>query len=506
MNVPANRGVPPRLELRRPNRMAGLIVFAGVAMIAGVTICPGVLPAVASSPTELYVTSGGSASGPCSKTSPCNSVSRAVVVANHQPFTDTPVVINVGKGHFITHLNFPDMSYPEPMLTISGVSAAATVLSANASGPVLFALADAPKVIVQDLTVTDQSVALHDGGNFMDFINVTFSNNSPGGALFDDGGSVQVTGSTFTENSFRATTTGGGAVSQTGGTLVVTGSLFTGNTVSSTSTTGAGSGGAIYVSVGHLDISGSTITSNSATGTAGGGAIGVDQTTSVTVTGSTFNANRATGPGGLVRVAGTGRIGFGGDILVANMGSNGSACSGGGYHDLGYNLIDQSTCGMGPTSKVVTATTVGLLPLAPNGGPTKTERIRKSSGAHDVVPITAQMVGAAFCSRQDQRGVPRRQGPATSCDAGAYQFAAPVITSISPVLGAPGTGVTIRGFGFVFLALRFGGAAPAFTVGNDVAISVVTPRLPAGKVTIKLSNPDGQASTTFNVVRKSTTG
>ena len=176
-----------------------------------------------------------------------------MVVANHQPFTDTPVVINVGKGHFVTHLNFPDMSYPEPMLTISGVSAAATVLSANASGPVLFALADAPKIIVQDLTVTDQSVALHDGGNFMDFIDVIFSNNSPGGALFDDGGSVQVTGSTFTGNSFRATTTGGGAVSQTGGTLVVTGSLFTGNTVNSTNTTGVGSGGAIYVSVGHLE-------------------------------------------------------------------------------------------------------------------------------------------------------------------------------------------------------------------------------------------------------------
>ena len=82
--------------------------------------------------------------------------------------------------------------------------------------------------------------------------------------------------------------------------------------------------------------------------------------------------------------------------MVGNIGSNGSACSGGGYNDLGYNLIDQSTCGMGTKSKVVTATTVGLLPLAPNGGPTKTERIRKSSAAHDVVPITAQMVGAVL--------------------------------------------------------------------------------------------------------------
>jgi hypothetical protein len=480
-------------------------VITGLAVFAGLSVGP-VLAAAASPPTELYVTAGGSAGGPCSASSPCNSVSRAVVVANHQPFTFAPVVINVGKGRFVTHLNFPDMSYPEPMLTISGVSATTTVLSAGGAGPVLSGFADAPKIALQDLTISDQSAPLHDGGNFMNFTGVTFSHNSPGGALFDDGGSVQVAGSTFTGNSLRATSGGGGAISQTGGTLVVTGSVFTGNTVNTTSTTAVGSGGAIYVSLGHLSIFGSTITANTATGTAGGGAIGVDQTTSVTVIGSTINANKASGPGGLVRVAGTGRIGFGGDILVGNTGANGSVCSGGGYHDLGYNLVDQSTCGVGAGSKVVTATAVGLLPLAPNGGPTKTEWVRKSSAAHDVAPVTAQMAGTAFCARQDQRGVPRRQGPATKCDVGAYQFAPPVVHSISPQKGAPGTGVVIRGFGFVFLALHFGAAAPVFTVSNDASISVVVPHLAAGKATIKLSNPDGQASTTFGVVAPKTTG
>jgi hypothetical protein len=34
----------------------------------------------------------------------------------------------------------------------------------------------------------------------------------------------------------------------------------------------------------------------------------------------------------------------------------------------------------------------------------------------------------------------------------------------------------------------------------------VVPHLAAGKATIKLSNPDGQASTTFGVVAPKTTG
>jgi len=78
---------PPRLELRRSREWRSA-VSVGVAMIAGVTIGPE-CPGRGLVRDRLYVTSGGSASGPCSKTSPCNSVSRAVVVANHQPFTDT---------------------------------------------------------------------------------------------------------------------------------------------------------------------------------------------------------------------------------------------------------------------------------------------------------------------------------------------------------------------------------------------------------------------------------
>jgi len=459
-------------------------------------------PASATSSTELYVTASGTKAGPCSISKPCGSVSRAVVVADHEPFNFTPVVINIGRGHFVTSLNFPDMSYPEPMLTISGVSPSATTLAGNGSSAVLYALADAPRMTIQDLTITGGSAPVHDGGNFMNFLDVTFSHNAPGGALFDDGGTMSVSGSTFTNNALTTATSGGGAISEVGGSLAIVGSLFTGNSVKGARTA---SGGAIYVNDGHLSIAGSTITRNAATGSAGGGAIGIDQSGRTTVIGSTINANTAAGPGGLVSATAGATISFGADILVGNTGAGGSVCSGGGDSDLGYNVIDQSTCSMGTKTKVTTSAAVGLLPLAPNGGPTHTERIRKSSAAHDVISVAAKLAGTSFCSRQDQRGVPRKQGPATSCDAGGYQFAPPVITSISPLKGPPGTEVTIKGYGFDFLALRFGSAAPSVVVSGGQTASTVVPKLGRATATIALSNPDGHASTRFDVLPLKTT-
>ncbi|HZV25708.1 MAG TPA: right-handed parallel beta-helix repeat-containing protein, partial [Acidothermaceae bacterium] len=418
-------------------------VVAGIACVGSGVAGAAVPRGVASATTQLYVTASGSAGGPCSKSHPCNSVGRAVVVANHVAYTFTPVTINVGPGHYLTHLNFPDVPYPEPKLTIVGRSPSATVLTAGGAGSVLTALSTAPTIDVEDLTITGATGshnggggAVHDGGNYMNFLDVTFSHNkalvapSAGGAVEDDGGVMTVTDSTFVDNTAVATSAGGGALAEQGGTLTVSGSLFSGNTVAGTPTK-SGSGGAIYVNVGHLTVTDSTITRNTATGTASGGAIGLDQSSQTRVIGSTISANSASGPGGLVNDAGGAKIGFGGDILVANLGAAGSVCSaeaGGKVEDLGYNVIDQPSCQVGSTTKLASASAVGLLPLARNGGPTRTERIKKSSAAHDVVPVTAKIAGRLFCSGNDQRGVPRRQGPAHKCDAGSYQFAPPVIT------------------------------------------------------------------------------
>jgi predicted outer membrane repeat protein len=487
---------------------AAVVVAAAVPLAAGAAYGSPFAPTAASK--QFYVTAHGSSTGPCSKSRPCNSIGRAVSLANAIPFADTAVTINVGKGSFVTHLSFPDKPYPETALTITGDSPSGTTLTANGSGSVLSVFADAPRTTLENLAITGATGrsgeasgggAVHDGGNFMDFDDVTFRDNTDaaatrtGGAVEDDGGIMTVTDSTFVDNSITSTVFGGGAIAEVGGTLSITGSLFTGNTVK-----GTGSGGAIYVNDGHLKLVSSTITGNAATLSATGGAIGVDETGRATVIGSTVNANSAGGSGGLVDSGGASTVSFGGDILVDNSGRGGSVCSGGGYHDLGYNVIDVSACNMGGKTKVASAGAVGLLPLAANGGPTRTERIKKTSAAHDVVPKTVKLSVAAFCAGQDERGVHRQQGPASKCDAGSYQFAPPVITSIVPPSGIRASSVTIHGFGFVFLALSFGNAHPAFSVSGEVTVHTHVAGSGTGNVTIRLSNPDGVATKSFHVL------
>jgi hypothetical protein len=462
---------------------------------------------------ELYVTHSGSAGGPCSLSQPCNSLGRAVIVANHIAFTFTPVTINVGPGTFVTHLSFPDHPYPEASLTVIGASASATVLSGGGSGSVLVAFADAPSMTISRLTMSDArgststpGGAVHDGGNIMTFDDVTFTGNkvmsadNAGGAVDDDGGNMTITDSTFTNNTAVAASTTvpafGGAIAEQGGKLTITGSLFTGNSVKT-----AGSGGAIFANVGHLSVIDSTITGNSAAGIATGGAIGLNTTTSATLMGSTVNGNSSGGAGGLVAGTGKSRMSIGGDILLGNTGQLSKTCSGVSLHDLGYNVRDASNCPTGATTRVVGSDAdVDLQGLAQNGGPTRTERITHKSAAHDFVPGTAKLGGTTFCGGQDQRAVPRKQGPATKCDAGSYQFAPPVITGTSPNHGLAGTQVTINGYGFVFLSLTFGTAHPGFGVAGDIKIFVNAPATSSTKtLTITIKNVDGQATTSFTV-------
>jgi hypothetical protein len=143
---------------------------------------------------------------------------------------------------------------------------------------------------------------------------------------------------------------------------------------------------------------------------------------------------------------------------------------------------------------------VDLQGLAPNGGPTRTERITRKSAAHDFVPDTAKLGGKTFCDDQDQRGVPRKQGPATKCDAGSYQFAPPVITKTSPTHGPAGTQIIISGYGFVSLSLTFGAAQPGFAIIDYNEIFVDAPATSSTKtLTITITNADGHDTTSFTV-------
>ena len=501
------RPLPRRRVITRA-AVCALLLAALVAAGTGPTGYAASRPATGAK--QYYVAAGGISGGPCSKSQPCDSAAHAVYLANHIAYDLTPVVINVGAGTFITHLTFPDQSYPEKSITITGASESGTKLSGSGSGPILVTFSDAPPITVTDLTMTRGSAAantgggaVHDGGNIMTLSNVLALHNTDavtpetGGAVDDDGGVMTITRSTFQANSAGTPTTmgSGGAVSEEGGSLSISNSFITGNTVES-----AGQGGAIAINNGQLRLEGSTVTANSAPGSGTGGAISLESGRA-TVIGSTVNGNTSGSVGGLIARTGDATVKLGGNILLGNLGSGGSACSGGGIGDLGYNVIDGAGCSMGPKSKIAMVSSVGLLAPAGNGGPTKTERIRSASAARLMVPKGAVVAGAVFCSAMDQRGVPRQQGRASRCDAGAYQFAPPVISNVSPKNGTPGTPITITGYGFDFLSLAVRGAHPGFMVSGFVKIHLIAPAIPEGRATIKLTNADGTASAPFQMLK-----
>ena len=74
-------------RLRRPRAGRWRVIAAGavlgIAVIGVGLVDAGPLPAGASPSTQLYVSATGSPAGPCSKSRPCKSVGRAVIVANH---------------------------------------------------------------------------------------------------------------------------------------------------------------------------------------------------------------------------------------------------------------------------------------------------------------------------------------------------------------------------------------------------------------------------------------
>jgi hypothetical protein len=483
---------------------------------------------------HFYVAAGGSTSSPCTKAKPCGSVGRAVNVANHVPYDSEPVAISITGGSFVTHLTFPDQPYPEKSLTIMGISPGKTKLSGAGVAPILITYADAPPITVDNLTMSGGSStvgigggAIHDGGNVMHFNNVAFVQNKDpippgdGGAVDDDGGTMTITNSVFRHNTVGSNTFPGtgGAVSLEGGSLLISGGVLAGNMAP-----GAGGGGGIGAVDGNLTIKNSTVSDNAAGGNGGGigavdgnltvenstvndnaaggngGALSVGQIDHPYVIGSTFDANTAGGDGGLVYRQGGSALSIGGSVLLENSATGGSTCAGGALKDLGYNIIDTISCSLGRHSRVSTAAAVNLQLEAQNGGPTQTERIEKTSAAHNVVPGTVEIDGKRFCGTTDQRGVPRLQGPASRCDAGAYQYAPPVISGVSPVRGAPGTLITINGYGFDFVALRFRNSSLGLARHGSGRITLTTPDVGKGPARIQLTNPDGQSSTSFEVL------
>jgi CSLREA domain-containing protein len=241
-----------------------------------------------------------------------------------------------------------------------------------------------------------------------------------GGGAFNNGGTLNVTNSTFSGNS--AASDGGAIYNTVNSTLNVTNSTFSGNSASccagggiennatmtvtdSTFTANVSVNGGGIANYSHLTVSNSTFGANNAFN---GGAIFNDGP--LTVANSTFSANGASNSGGAIY-----QSGFGGTTLrntiVANSTSGGN-CAGGigdGGHNLRWPSSDTTCVGAFGDPK--------LGPLTNNGGSTQTLALLAGSAAIDAGDDA--VCAAAPVNNLDQRGKLRTQG--AHCDSGAFE-------------------------------------------------------------------------------------
>ena len=325
------------------------------------------------------------------------------------------------------------------------------------------------------LTVTPGAVpVLHGDGPFATDV-ITIS-----------AGTVSVSGLTVT-GGFAGITVNSGA-----GPLSVTGSTLSGNqtglnikgesppatvsaSITSSTITGNTSDGMDLQGAVSLTAADVTVTENSGDG------IFVNGDISLAAVGMTISANgygienEANYGGPLSAV-----VSVGSSVIAAN---HGPGCTGHGnvpFTDAGYNVVSDSTCAFGPSSKV-NAGDVGLGPLAGNGssGP-QTEAIGTTSPAYRFVPVTSTL-----CTSFDERGVPRPDAGGPACDAGAYEYHQPVTLAQA----APTSGTVTAGTPFADQLAVTGALGPVSysTTSPPGQVSVSA----AGAVTASATVPAG---------------
>jgi hypothetical protein len=238
----------------------------------------------------------------------------------------------------------------------------------------------------------------------------------------------------------------GSASSGTGGGVFISGALGLVNSEVVGNTAANNGGGIGIAGSATLTMVGSTVASNTATGGPGGG-IWTGAESLVVVANSTISGNTAgDGNGGAifssgytvallnVTVAGNSGASIGGLAGVGAAlqntilyGNSGAQCGLSGTVTANNSLAQDGTCGLSGNGNI-TGVNPGLGALANNGGPTDTQAIGATSIAVDR--------GGAGCQATDQRGVPRPQ--LGSCDIGAYEYRAPVLTVVKRVVNDHG--------------------------------------------------------------------
>ena len=219
-----------------------------------------------------------------------------------------------------------------------------------------------------------------------------------GGGLFLDGAApATVLGTTIRDN--QAGNLGGGVYGHSQSRLLLDRSTVSGNIA-------GGSGGGMETGI--VALFNTTISGNTANS---GGGLFTDNLTAIAH--STIAGNTATGGegGGLFLVS---KVLFHDSILAGNVGdpSMDNCLTGSGTPiTRGFNLESSDSCAFGAIGDQVSTDPL-LVPLAANGGPTRTHALLSASPAID-------QGAAAACPAVDQRGVGRPIG--SGCDIGALE-------------------------------------------------------------------------------------
>ena len=316
------------------------------------------------------------------------SLRQAITDANGNPAPDVITFAPGVTGTINLHSALPTLGAG---LDIAGPGAAQLTVRRDTGGDYRIFTLISGTARIAGLTIANGSEGSGGGvwntGN-LTLENVAISGNHAdfgGGIVHGDGGTLTVRDSTLADNS-------GAAIYSGSGQVTLERVLISGNAPPA-----SGAGG-IHNQGATLKMQNSTVTGNTASPNSVGGVLVGGPTT---IENSTIAANSMNGPGGSANVF----VSAGGltvkSTIVANPQAGSTSCviSGATVTSQGHNLDSANSCGFNqPTD--LTNTNPQLVPLADNGGPTKTMALAGTSPALDKGKAATGMT-------TDQRGNPR---------------------------------------------------------------------------------------------------
>lgn len=370
---------------------------------------------------------GGTAGATGSTVTDCgdsgaNTLRQAILDANADPAPDTITITATCTGASAVPVGSV-MEVTED-LTIVGPGAANFVLDGGGTSGIMRipnSYGTTPDLTITGITFTDAG-GIYPALSVRNFDTVVidgvvFSDNDhsgDGGAMSCTaaGVSLTITNSSFVDNTASGYGDGGALSLVCEAETTITSTLFVGN-----STTGNGGAIRMYEQEGEVRIANSTFSGNTAT--ANGGAIyGESLYTDIELLFNTVTGNTATTGGGVylyyVQYDATLR----GNVISGNSGDQVVLYTIGGTFTSADNDFFGTVSGFTPNASDLNVDPQ-LLPLADNGGPTRTHALAATSPVLDLGPIAWDpFPGDAY----DQRGAPYARVVAGRSDMGAYEL------------------------------------------------------------------------------------